>query len=189
MALPERYLNKTIWLYLLLALCACKNKSVNMVNVAMNDTHLKQKTGFLYFNGKLFTGATYELYGNGDTAKIVNYKIGKEDGLTRWWHPNKQLAQQRTFVNGWKQGLHKGWWPNGKLQFEYHFVNDEYEGEVKGWYNTGKPFRVFHYAAGHEAGSQKMWWEDGTIRANYVIVNGEKFGLFGQKLCETHIKG
>ncbi|MEO6524717.1 MAG: toxin-antitoxin system YwqK family antitoxin [Mucilaginibacter sp.] len=190
MAHREQYLNKIILLLLLVSMLpACKNSPVSMGRVVMSDIRLKQKLGFLYLKGVPFTGKTYELYDNGDTAKTICYKNGKEDGLTRWWHPNKQLAQERFFVNGWKQGLHKGWWPNGKIQFEYHFVNDEYEGEVREWFNNGKVSRVFHYAAGHEAGSQKMWWEDGKIRANYVIVNGEKFGLFGQKLCVNDIKG
>jgi antitoxin component YwqK of YwqJK toxin-antitoxin module len=178
-----QYLNNIVLLLLVAMLPACERKPADMGRVAMSDTRLKQRTGFLYFKGVPFTGITYELYGNGDTAKVVRYKEGKENGLTQLWHPNKQLAQERFFVNGWKQGIHKGWWPNGKIQFEYHFVNDEYEGELTEWFNNGLVFRAFHYAAGHEAGSQKMWWEDGKIRANYVIINGEKFGLFGQKLC------
>jgi len=176
-------------LLLLFVVAACKNKPENMGRVSVNDMRLKQQQGFLYLQGKPFTGVTFELYDNGDTVKTATYKEGKEDGITRWWHPNKQLAQERYFVNGWKQGTHKGWWPNGKLQFEYHFVNDEYEGEVTEWFKNGKVFRVFHYSAGHEAGSQKMWWEDGKIRANYVIVHGEKFGLFGQKMCVNDVKG
>ncbi|WP_162847191.1 toxin-antitoxin system YwqK family antitoxin [Mucilaginibacter gracilis] len=185
---PEQYLNKFSLLLLATLLFACSQKPASMGIIPMADISLKQRQGTLYFKGVPFNGTTFELFDNGDTAKAVPYVNGKENGIMQWWHPNKQLAQKRLFVNGRKEGVHMGWWPNGKKQFEYHFTNDEYEGEVKEWFSNGTVFRIFHYAAGHEAGSQKMWWEDGKIRANYVIVNGEKFGLFGQKLCVNDVK-
>ena len=30
-----------------------------------------------------------------------------------------------------------------------------------------------------------MWKDDGTIKANYEVVNGERFGLIGLKKCYT----
>jgi antitoxin component YwqK of YwqJK toxin-antitoxin module len=189
MAQQAQFRNKLSALILLLfAVTACRNAPLSMGRIAMDDTRLKQQQGTLYFNKLPLTGLTYELFPNGDTAKVSNYTNGKQNGLTLWWYPNRQLARKRIYVNGWKQGAHYGWWPNGKIQFEYHFVNDEYEGELTEWYSSGKVFRIFHYQAGHEAGSEKMWWEDGKIRANYVIINGEKFGLFGQKLCVNDVK-
>jgi antitoxin component YwqK of YwqJK toxin-antitoxin module len=184
---PEQFLNRFMMLLLIALIPAC-NSPADMGNINRANKHLRQLQGVLYFNGSLFTGSAYELFENGDTAKITSYKNGKQDGVMKWWYPNKQLAQKRFFVDGRKEGIHKGWWPDGRIKFEYHFANDEYEGEVKEWYNTGKVFRIFHYAAGHEAGSQKMWWDDGSVRANYVIINGEKFGLFGQKLCVNDLK-
>ena len=189
MAHPVQFRSKLSLLFIFLALSACHHKPVSMGRFAMSDTRFKQQTGFLYFKGMPFTGIAYELYPNGDTVKSVPYQNGKENGIVRCWHPNKQLAQLRPYVNGWKQGIHKGWWPNGIKQFEYHFVNDEYQGAVTEWYSNGRPFRVFTYKAGHEDGRQQMWWEDGKVRANYAIVNGEKFGLFGQKMCINATKG
>jgi antitoxin component YwqK of YwqJK toxin-antitoxin module len=162
--------------------------NANTLKVKIGDTALTQHGELLYYRDKPFTGLSYALFANGDTARFCQFTDGKQDGLLKWYYPNKQLAQLRFFVNGKKEGVHKGWWPNGIPKFEYHFMNDEHEGELKEWFTTGKPARLFHYKAGHEEGSEKMWWDNGKVRANYVIINGEKFGLFGQKLCINQLK-
>ena len=153
------------------------------VKLARNNPNFKQVGDVLYNAAQPFTGQTVETYPNGSTYRVINYQQGKQHGWLKAWYPNGRLAQLRYFEDGKKQGLHLGWWPDGKLKFEYHFANDEHQGEQKEWFSNGRLFRCFHYDKGHEAGSQKMWWENGKIRANYAIVNGEKFGLYGEKLC------
>jgi hypothetical protein len=32
-------------------------------------------------------------------------------------------------------------------------------------------------------GQQRMWWPDGTLRANYVVRDGRRYGLLGAKGC------
>ena len=41
----------------------------------------------------------------------------------------------------------------------------------------------FNYKKGKESGSQRLWKTDGSIKANYDVVNGERFGLIGLKKC------
>ena len=62
-------------------------------------------------------------------------------------------------------------------------INDKYEGEFKEWYSSGLLGKDFHYVKGQEEGSQRLWWDNGTVRANYVIRDGKKYGLIGMKLC------
>ena len=101
--------------------------------------------------------------------------------------PGKKI-NGRTFLFGRKkEGIHTAWWPDGNPKFQYHFINDEHHGEAKEWYSNGKPFRFFHYTIGHEDGLQQMWWEDGSIRANYVVKDGEQYGLIGRKLCKNNL--
>ncbi|WP_448700777.1 toxin-antitoxin system YwqK family antitoxin [Mucilaginibacter sp. AW1-3] len=171
----------------LLLLCGCTQQR-GTLKVTMSDTGFSRHGDLLLYHHQLFSGVSFSLYPSGDTARRVEYVNGKQDGWLRWWYPNKQLDQCRLFVDGKKQGIHRGWWPNGQTKFEYHFTDDEHNGELKEWGANGKMFRFFHYKMGHEEGSEKMWWEDGRVRANYVIINGEKFGLFGQKLCVNVLK-
>lgn len=150
-----------------------------------DDKALHIVNGVLYHDTIPFSGYTFQLFANGDTARLVPYYAGREEGWMKAWHPNQHLAEERFFIHGKKEGVHKGWWENGQQKFEYLFANDEHEGEAKEWYMNGKAYRVFHYTRGHEDGLQKMWWENGDVRANYVVKNGERFGIIGQKLCKN----
>ena len=100
-----------------------------------------------------------------------------EEGIQKKWYPNRQLEEERYYINGKKEGQHRGWWPDGKPKFEFSAANDIYEGEFKEWYASGLLGKQFHYVNGIEEGSQRLWWDNGTVRANYVIRNGKKFGL------------
>src|SRR5439155_11394424 len=45
------------------------------------------------------------------------------------------------------------------------------------------PWTSFHHHEGHELGQQQMWNPDGTIRSNYVIKDGRRYGLVGAMGC------
>lgn len=151
------------------------------------DLAFSKNQDTVYYDQQHFSGYIYVLYPNNDTACIIGYLNGLQEGSTRRWYPNKQLAEDRFYIQGGKEGIHKGWWQDGKPKFVYHFANDEFEGLVTEWFNTGRLFRLLHYKKGYEIGSEKMWWDNGRIRANYVMVNGQRFGLSGQKLCINNI--
>jgi len=182
-----------LYLFILL-FCSCEN--VNTGNYAKKapgqvpqtyysalDPAFSKVQDTLFYKGQRFSGYVFALNENKDTSLVMGFLNGLQEGYTRKWYPNKQLLEERFYIQGGKEGKHRGWWENGIPKFTYHFVNDEFEGPLTEWFSNGKLYRQFNYKNGHESGSEKMWWDNGTIRANYVIVNGEKFGLFGQKLC------
>ncbi len=137
----------------------------------------------LYYDNKKYDGYLIEEYQKGDTALFVSYLNGLEEGLSKKWYSNKQIAEIRIYHLGKKIGIHKGYWENGNPKFEYHFIQGEHHGIAKEWYENGQKYKVFHYNMGYEEGSQKAWWENGVIRANYVVKNGRRYGLIGLKLC------
>lgn len=139
----------------------------------------------VYYQDKYFTGYQFSLYPNADTEFIKSYFNGVEEGIQKKWYPNKQLAEERFYINGKKEGTHKGWWPDGKQKFVFEVLNDEYNGEFKEWFFSGLLAKQFHYVNGREEGSQRLWWDNGTVRANYVIRNGKKYGLIGLKICDN----
>jgi len=148
-----------------------------------SDQRLKKQQDTFYFGNEFFSGYRFALYENGDTSFVRSYFNGVEEGIQRSWYPNKQLSEERFYINGKKEGIHQGWWPDGKQKFYFEAFNDEYNGEFKEWYSSGLLGKDFHYVNGHEEGSEKLWWDNGTIRANYVIRNGKKYGLIGLKTC------
>jgi antitoxin component YwqK of YwqJK toxin-antitoxin module len=187
----EQFLSRWLLTFIAIILFGCNNKqefytaNIPPVYIQSNSSSLHHKEGVLYYYGKPYSGYTIETFINGDTARITPYINGKEEGWAKAFYADKQIAEERFYVHGKKEGIHKGWWQNGKPKFEYHFLNDEHEGELKEWFTNGMLARDFHYSKGYETGAQKMWWENGDIRANYVVKNGERYGLIGQKLCRN----
>ncbi len=158
-------------------------KQVPVVWKDANDPgfHVWQDT--VYFNAVLFSGFRFQLYENGDTSSLQSYFNGVEEGWQRKWYENRQLAEERFYINGKKEGQHKGWWPDGKEKFIYSYDNNESQGECREWYASGVLAKDFHYVKGYEEGSERLWWENATVRANYVIKKGKKYGLIGIKTC------
>jgi hypothetical protein len=158
-----------------------KTVPANYVNAS--DSGFAKHQDTIYYQDKYFTGYQFSLYPNGDTEFVKSYFNGVEEGLQKKWYPDKQLAEERFYINGKKEGTHKGWWPDGKQKFIFDAVNNEYSGEFKEWYASGLLGKQFYYINGQEEGSQRLWWDNGTVRANYVIRNGKKYGLIGLKIC------
>lgn len=140
--------------------------------------------GLLVINTKPFSGTLYTLYpGTTDTAELVSYLNGKENGEWKKFYPSKKIKERRYFSNGQKTGEYIAWWENGNKQLQYFFEADEYEGTCKEWSETGFLNKVMNYRKGHEEGHQQWWYDNGKIRANYIIKDGCRFGLLGTKNC------
>ncbi len=171
-------------------LFACQPSKTQVSNIWVlgSDTSFSHSQGVLLYKDKPFSGNQYANYVNGDTAKIVSYLIGKEEGWSKIWYESGMLAEQRYYIKGKKEGEHKAWWPDGKPKFLYNFKNDEHDGIQQDWHANGKLAEVFNYQNGHEEGQQQMWFDDGSIKANYVVKDGRRFGLPGVKNCVSVIE-
>ena len=143
--------------------------------------HFRQDT--LYLRESRFTGQILELYPNGDSSYHACFVDGIEHGFAKKWYPGGQMLEHRTYYRGKKTGVHVGWWKNGQPKFEYHFSAGEHHGILREWYENGLPYKLFHYQNGYEEGPQQLWWENGSIRANYVVKKGRRYGLIGLKSC------
>jgi antitoxin component YwqK of YwqJK toxin-antitoxin module len=153
--------------------------------VLADDPDLTLRNDSLFLVNKPFTGTVSELEEDGDTILIDSWRQGVQHGRFKQWYMDGQPAEERNYENGQKTGTHRGWYPDGKPRFVYEFSQGEHHGKAEEWYPNGKPYRIFHYKAGYEDGLQQMWWEDGTLRANYAVRNGRRYGLIGLKLCRN----
>ena len=158
-------------------------KTVPLVYLNEVNKDFSKQQDTVYYKNQFFTGYRFNLYPNGDTAVLQSYFNGVEEGRQKKWYPNHQLQEERFYINGKKEGFHKGWWPNGKEKILFEANGDKYEGEFKEWYSSGLLQKYFHYKNGKEEGSERLWWDNGSVRANYVIREGKKYGLTGLKTC------
>ncbi len=181
---------------LLLAVASCSNRQKQMPEVKIaktvppyyitaTDSGFANHKDTVYYKNAFFTGFQYALFPTGDTEYIKSYFNGVEEGIQKKWYINGQLAERRFYINGKKEGIQQGWWQDGKQKFIFEASNDMFVGEAREWNAAGMLYRDFHYVNGQEEGSQKMWWDNGSIRANYVIHNGKKYGLLGLKICSN----
>lgn len=172
---------------LLFVFSSCINSS-RTIDAGENDVFLKTKNRILYYKNKPFSGELIAFYDAEKKIKKLNcsYKNGKKNGIENIWYSNGNISTRRGYSNNTKVGIHKGWWGNGNKKFEFE-LNDfgEYSGTLKEWFENGQLLKEFHYSKGLEEGSQKMWLANGNLRANYVVRNGERFGLIGMKKCDA----
>lgn len=193
---PVLYLSmeSKLLLSLLVLLFACNTKkdepftfkpvkNVPLSYINANHINFSNHQDTLYYKQSTFSGHCYLLFPSGDTSFVKSYLNGLEEGLQIKWYDNKQLAEKRRYVDGKKEGLQEAWWPDGKQRFLFTTMQDAFVGELKEWNQAGLLFKDFHYVNGQEEGSEKMWWDNGSVRANYVIRNGKRYGLLGIKIC------
>jgi antitoxin component YwqK of YwqJK toxin-antitoxin module len=145
---------------------------------------LQIENGIYKNNSLLFTGVVYSLALNRkDTLAVGSIVDGKEHGEWRKYFSNRQLMERRYYTEGKKTGLFEAWWRDGKKRLVYHFQNGEYEGGCRDWSESGVLVSDMNFHEGHEKGEQKQYYEDGKVKANYVIIDGRRFGLLGTKNC------
>lgn len=140
----------------------------------------------VFLKGKKFNGFLYQLSPNGnDTIALEGYVNGLLSGDLKKWFANKQLMEERYYRQGRKNGKQIAFWPNGNKRFEFAAKDDGCEGELREWSENGQLFHLANFVNGQEEGAQKMWYDNGKIRANYVIIQGKRYGLLGTKNCKN----
>jgi antitoxin component YwqK of YwqJK toxin-antitoxin module len=146
-------------------------------------TDIRTRGGITRIGQEPLSGIVYALGTNGDTELVIPYENGREHGMAKAFYPNGRLKEIRYFVHGKKEGRHYGWYENGARRYEYFFSADEYNGPYREWLPDGRLLLSLNFLAGHENGLQQTWFEDGTVKSNYIIKNGRRYGLLGTKNC------
>jgi|AP95_1055475.scaffolds.fasta_scaffold188121_1 antitoxin component YwqK of YwqJK toxin-antitoxin module len=176
-----------VCLFLMMCFSSCReNQRRDVVSINLKNEKTAFKNGILFHDNTPFSGTVIDFDAINKTSNHSFYLDGKKEGEEKKWFSNDSLAESRHYKKGLKVGVHQSWWENGNKKFVYHFNNNgAYHGSVRDWYENGNPFKYFNYKNGKESGIQKMWQSTGKIRANYSVVNGDRFGLIGLKKCAT----
>ncbi len=178
-------LGKLKYIIFLSVLYACSSQGSKQI-VDASSAYLELDNGVLLYRDRPFTGNLQTYYSDHKLKSDIEYHHGKKEGYEHHWFEDGSKSVERFYTKGYKSGMHKGWWNDSTLKFQYYFnEKGEYNGVVKEWYNTGSLLKVFNYVDGKEVGRQRLWKIEGTIKANYEVVNGERFGLVGLKKCYT----
>lgn len=168
--------------YFLFIFClySCQSK-VNKFNIT--DDNLSFSNGVMLYKEKPYSGI---LFSKIDTVTTYNaiYLEGKKHGKEQKFFYKGDLAELRYYTNGKKSGTHRTWWNKEQIKLEYHFDTAGNQiGTQREWYSNGQLFKEFNYHNGKEDGTQKSWDITGKINANYIVIDGERFGFIGSKNC------
>ena len=178
---------RLVYFILLVLACSCFRNEPIITNSYWSKTakEINVLNDVVYCNHKKYSGFIYQLYPNKDTMSLEGLINGQLSGSCKKWYPNKQLMEVRLYSKGRKNGKQIAYWENGNKRFEFTAKNDAYEGELREWTFNGKISHLAHYKEGQEDGIQKLWYDNGKIKANYVIINGKRYGLLGTKNCKN----
>ena len=183
-----------LYLFILLVYSCDGDKPKGSMNVEIVPLRYLSKSangisinnGTVFLKGEKFSGYLVQLSPAGnDTIALEGYVNGLLSGGSKKWFSNRQLMEERYYRQGRKNGKQVAFWPNGNKRFEFFAKDDGYEGELREWNVNGQLFHLGNFLNGQENGSQKMWYENGKIRANYVIIDGKRYGLLGTKNCKN----
>ena len=179
-------MKRILFISFIISLTSCTQQKEAHLVLFKENKQIEIKNGVVFYQTTPFNGTLKSFNAINQTNDIATYYQGKKHGEEKKFFLNDSLAEVRYYKNGLKIGIHKSWRKDGSQKFEYPF-NDKgyYHGTIKEWYTNGQLVKEFNYVNGKESGTQKMWQSNGNIRANYTVVNGEKFGLIGLKKCYT----
>jgi antitoxin component YwqK of YwqJK toxin-antitoxin module len=175
-----------VYIIVFISALVCCEKSDEKITIESSTEGLELVNGILELNKISFSGRLTTRFENNKLKSEIFYTKGKKHGSEKYWSKSGALIQERFYKNGYKTGTHSAWWSPKSPKFVYHFNNQgAFHGEVKEWYRSGQLYMSFNYENGNENGRQQLWKVDGTIKANYEVVNGERFGLIGLKKCNN----
>jgi len=152
--------------------------------VAIQSEDVSEKSRLLYLDGELLEGVLKNVGMFGDIV-FTSYLNGLKHGLEHSFYEGGEPKHVRIWQDGKRNGIFASYWLDGSAKQISSYKNDILEGELEEWFVTGIKAREFSYELGKEEGRQVMWYEDGTIRANYVVRNGRRYGSIGTKGCTS----
>ncbi|MEO0337694.1 MAG: hypothetical protein AAF242_00630 [Bacteroidota bacterium] len=153
------------------------------IEVLQETAGFARQSGRLYYQDTLFSGYLTTYYSNGQLKSKTGYTQGMRQGGDLGWYPDGSLLQIRYYHLGQKVGIHTGYWPTGNYKYRFHFEEDLHHGAAQEWYPNGCLYTSYQYQNGKEDGPQQSWNPDGSFKANFVTIDGHRYGLIGLKKC------
>ena len=102
------------------------------------DAYIEIREEITYYKGTPFTGEIFENYNNGQLYYKINFKDGKQDGLSEWYYENGQLQYKDNFKDGNRDGLSEFYYENGQLQRKANYKDGELDGLEESYYKNGQ---------------------------------------------------
>ena len=115
----------------------------------VTDT-IQERDGLAYLPNetKPFTGVYISTFPNGQKYAEINYKEGKQEGLTTLWDENGQKKAEINYKEGKEEGLTTLWYENGQKESEINVKDGKEEGLETFWGENGQKQAERNYKDG-----------------------------------------
>ncbi len=126
-------------------------------------------------------------YGEKLKKSEENYRKGKKEGLSTYWHKNGNKQMECNYTDGKLNGIMKRWYYNGNQERIDNYMDDLLEGNSKTFYQTGTIESDVNYKKGLLDGSYIVGIKIGE--ALFTNGDGKQYELSlktGNKTKETN---
>ena len=113
-------------------------------------------------------------YENGQKNVEGTYKDGKEDGLFTYRSPDGKESSELIYKDGKQDGLLIDWYENGQKKLERPFKDGKQDGLFTYWYKNGLKERQGKFKDGKRDGLWTNWHNDGVKKEEEIFKNDEK---------------
>jgi antitoxin component YwqK of YwqJK toxin-antitoxin module len=90
------------------------------------------------YRGEPVTGEVIVRDGQGRPYELISYSGGIQEGVTRRFHPDGQVASEVWFEAGVQEGTGRTWYGDGRLRWEGRFRGGRIVAE-RAWTEDGRP--------------------------------------------------
>lgn len=126
-----------------------------------------------HYNGKPYTGMSYDNFPKGNRMQEMNWVDGLLDGTKTEFFSNGAVRTILNFKEGKRHGEFIYYHDNGQLKLTGNYNMDLLDGEVKSYYNNGKIKHLQNYKDGIRVGESILYYKNGNIE-QYCVLKDEK---------------
>jgi antitoxin component YwqK of YwqJK toxin-antitoxin module len=141
---------------------------------------LKIKSGFMYYEGKPFTGVVFEMH-KYDKSQLLGYEGfvgGIKNGEIKAYHLNGQLSLEGAHKLGKKDGEWMFYYENGEPKSEITYKEGKMDGMFRSYYLNGEPHQEVVFKNGEYDGVFRIYYLNGELELEGAYKDGKKKGVF-----------
>ena len=170
---------------LLLILIGCSEPEP----INLNTLNLRNDTYYLKNSDKPYTGPVFESYSNNQFSVEGNIKNGKWNSIVKFYLPNGQLTQERTYKDGKLINEKKFYYnDNGQLKDEMTFKDGIPNGPFKSYYDNGQLEYEKTYKDGGIDGPYKVYYENGQLMTEGTYKDNQLEGTYKDYLDDGKLE-
>ena len=141
---------------------------------AQQDAELRLRVDGLWYmpnRSEPYTGKAARAHFDGTKISVINYRAGKQHGLTRFWYNNGNLRSSFNYIDGQLDGNATYYYRNGNIQNLTMYQGGLKHGLTVDWWPEGKKSFEENYVKGFPEGRWLSWWPKGKLASEKVYRN------------------